>query len=69
MEVYAMDILYVVNVERREPNHTTTDCKLNNRCANCSEDHPFYTRTCPIWKKKILTVKHARNIPYPEAQK
>ena len=51
MEVYAMDTLYVVNVEReREPNHTTIDCNLNNRCANCGEDHPSYTRSCPVWK-------------------
>ena len=55
----------------REPNRTTIDCKLNNRCANCSEDHPSYTRSCPVWKKEkvILTIKHTRNIPYPEAWK
>ena len=69
MEVYAMDILYAVNVER-ESNHTTINCNLNNRCANC-EDHLSYTRSCPAWKKEkeILTIKHTRNIPYPEARK
>ena len=54
-----------------EPNHTTINCNLNNRCANCDEDHPSYTRSCPAWKKEkeILTIKHTRNIPYPEARK
>ena len=36
---------------KREQNHTTIDCKFNI-CANCGEDHPSYTRTCPVWKKK-----------------
>ena len=51
----------------REPNHTTIDCNLNNRCANCGENHP----SCPVWKKEkeILTIKHTRNISYPEAWK
>ena len=64
MGVYAMDILYVVNVESENIN-------LNNRCANCGEDHPSYTRSCPAWKKEkeILTIKHTKNIPYPEARK
>ena len=55
----------------REPNHTTINCNLNNRCANCGEDHSSSTRSCPAWKKEkeILTIKHTKNIPYPEAQK
>ena len=55
----------------REPNHTTINCNLNNRCANCDEDHPSYSRSCPAWKKEkeILTIKHTKNIPYPEARK
>ena len=55
----------------REPNHTTINCNLNTRCANCDEDHPSYTRSCPAWKKEkeILTIKHTKNIPYPEARK
>ena len=53
----------------KEPNHTTIDCKLNNKCATCGEDHPSYTRSCPVWKKEILTIKHTRNIPYPETRK
>ena len=70
MEVYAMDTLNVVNVER-EPNHITINYKLNNRCANCDEDHPSDTRIFPVWKKEkeILTIKHTRNLPYPEAPK
>ena len=50
----------------REPNHTTINCNVN-RYANCSENHPSYTRSCPAWKK-ILTIKHKEH-PYPEAQK
>ena len=50
-----------------EPNHSTINCNLNNRCAICGEDYPSYTRSCP--KKEILTIKHTRNIPYPEFRK
>ena len=55
----------------RESNHTTTDCKLNNKCANAGEDHLSYSRTYPVWEKEkeILTIKHSRNLSYPEAWK
>ena len=55
----------------KERENQTTDCKLNNRYANCGEDHSSYTRSCSVWKKEkeILIIKHTRNIPYPEAQK
>ena len=67
MEVYATDTLYMVNAEKE--NQTTPILTANSTTANCDEDHPSYTRTCPTWEKEILTVKHTRNIPYPEAQK
>ena len=73
MEVYAMDALYVVNVGReREPN-----CTLPT--ANSTVDVPTAVKTThPMLehvqsrepkKNEILTVKHTRNIPYPEARK
>ena len=52
MEMNAMDTLFVVNVEKTKPNHNTIDCNLNNRCVNCSEDHPSYKRSCLGWKNK-----------------
>ena len=68
MELYAMDTLYVLNAERE--NQIIPSLTANSTtCANCSENHPSYTRTCSVWKKEILTIKHTRNIPYPEAQK
>ena len=63
-----MDTLYVLNAERE--NQITPSLTANSTtCANCSENHPSYTRTCSVWKKEILPIKHTRNIPYPEAQK
>ena len=42
--------------------HPTIDYNLNNRCANCNEDHPSYTRSCPAWKKKKnLNYKNPKN--------
>ena len=68
MGVYAMDILYVVNVESE--NQT-----IPPSTAISTTDVPTAVKTihpsCPSWKKekKILTIKHTKNIPYPEAWK
>ena len=71
MAVYAMDTLYVVNVERENqtiPPSTaisTTDVPTAVKTIHSIPDH------APVWKKEkeILTIKHTRNIPYPEARK
>ena len=66
-----MDILYVVNVERENQTIPPSTAISKTDVPTCSEDHPSYTRSCPAWKKEkeILTIKHTRNIPYPEARK
>ena len=61
MGVYTTDILYVVNLESENQ-------IIPPSTAISTTDVP---RSCPAWKKEkeILTIKHTKNIPYPEARK
>ena len=72
MEIYATDALYVVNAEKE--NQTTLPST-----ANSTTDLPTVVKTThPILehaqsikkkKKKISSIKHSRNISYPETPK
>ena len=55
----------------RNPEHDSRNCVKNAQCANCGDNHPAYAKVCQKWKKEkeIMTVKHTRNIPYPDARK
>ena len=71
MEVYAMDTLYVINEERENqtiPPSTaisTTDLPTAMKTTYPIPDHAQSGKK----RKKILTIKHTRNIPYPAARK
>ena len=47
------------------------DCQQLPKCANCKQNHSADYKECELWKKekRILEVKHAKNISYPEARK
>ncbi|GFU00675.1 uncharacterized protein TNCV_4818391 [Trichonephila clavipes] len=51
--------------------HSSTDCRLEQKCVNCSQPHTFDSKLCSKWKaeKEIHTIKTNRNLPYPEARK
>ena len=70
IEVYATDTLYVVNVERE--NQTIPPLTANSTTdvpTAVKTTHPIPEHTQSGKKKKILTIKHTRNISYPEARK
>jgi hypothetical protein len=51
--------------------HKDTDCsELQPKCANCSGDHPAYSRQCPEWNKQqaIVQIKTERNVSFNEAK-
>ena len=65
-----MDTLYVVNVARE--NQTippSTAIPTTNVPTVVKTIHPIPDHAQSGKKKVILTIKHTRNIPYPEAQK
>ena len=51
--------------------HKDTNCpEQEPKCANCSGDHPAYSRQCPEWIKQqaIVKIKTERNISFNEAK-
>ena len=71
MGVYAMDILYVVNVEcENQTIPPSTAISTTDVPTVVKTIHPIADHAHPGKKKKeILTIKHTKNIPYPEARK
>ncbi|XP_064456600.1 uncharacterized protein LOC135367290 [Ornithodoros turicata] len=53
-----------------DQNHTAKTCQNKIKCANCSGNHPVYSRSCPQWQqeKDILRIKATENITYKEAK-
>ena len=47
------------------------DCTTAAKCRNCEENHPTYSRKCPIFIKEqeILAVKARNNLSYAEARR
>ena len=47
------------------------DCQQPLKCANYKQNHSVNSKECKLWKKdkRILEVKHTKNICYPEARK
>ena len=45
------------------------DCQKPPKCANCKQNHSADSKECKLWKKRILEVKHTKNISYPEVRK
>ena len=47
------------------------DCQQPPKCANCKQDHSANSKECELWRKekRILEVKHTKNISYPEVRK
>ena len=56
---------------QRGSDHDQQACNEDPKCANCSEAHPAYSKTCSAWKreKEILRIKYTQNISFPEARK
>ena len=54
----------------REEGHTDQSCVKPCKCANCSGDHPAYSKQCPHWRKQaeITKVKTERGISFRDAQ-
>ena len=47
------------------------DCQQPPKCANCKQNHSADSEECELWRKekRILEVKHTKNISYPEVRK
>ena len=46
------------------------DCQQPPKCTNCEQNHSADSKECELWRKKrILEVKHTKNISYSEARK
>ena len=45
------------------------DCLKEITCANCRQDHPAYAKSCVVYKKEIIEVKHKRNVSFLEARR
>ena len=54
---------------RETRNHI--DYQQPPKCANCKQNHSADSKECELWRKekRILEVKHTKNISYPEARK
>lgn len=52
-------------------NSQHSDCKKDQKCANCYKEHSADFKGCEIWKreKEITRIKHTKNITFPEARK
>ena len=51
--------------------HEADGCTKTIQCFNCKGEHFASAKSCPKWisEKEIQTVKHTKNISYPEARK
>ena len=47
------------------------DCQQPPKCANGKQNHSADSKECELWRKekRILEIKHTKNISYPEARK
>ncbi|CAL1267232.1 unnamed protein product [Larinioides sclopetarius] len=54
-----------------EIGHNSKTCTSTPKCSNCKEDHPSYSRKCPLWvqEKEIQAIKVSQNISFAEARK
>ncbi|GFY26334.1 putative RNA-directed DNA polymerase from transposon X-element [Trichonephila clavipes] len=52
------------------PNPLSGEGNGQEKCINCKDDHPLYSRSCNTWKleKEIITVKIKSRLTYPEAR-
>ncbi|GFU00772.1 uncharacterized protein TNCV_4819221 [Trichonephila clavipes] len=50
---------------------SSVDCRLEQKCVNCSQPHTSDSKLCSKWKaeKEIQAIKTNRNISYTEARK
>ena len=55
----------------KDTGHVEEDCLKEIICAKCRQDHPFYARSCDVYRKEkeILRVKHKRNVCLLESRK
>ncbi len=54
-----------------EVGHDSEKCTRTPKCVNCKDDHPSFSRSCPVWirEKEVQTVKNQKNISYSEARR
>ncbi|GBL76974.1 hypothetical protein AVEN_12639-1 [Araneus ventricosus] len=54
-----------------ESGHEETVCTKPEKCGNCKDNHPSYSKSCPKWKleKEIQIVKITKKISIQEARK
>ena len=43
----------VRRIEGVNPNHMKEDCPNQNKCSNCLENYPTFSRTCNIYKREM----------------
>ena len=53
----------------KDPDHAEEDCLKEIRCAHYQLDHLAYARTCTVYQKEIIEVKHKRNVSFLEARR
>ena len=53
------------------PNDANVQCTNPPKCANCSGNHPAYSKDCPRWtiEKQVQQVKATNNISFVEARR
>ena len=52
--------------------HSDMNCQSPSmKCTNCNQDHPSYSKSCPVWmkEKQIQKIKVTQNITFSEARK
>ena len=53
------------------PNDANVQCTNPPKCANCSGNHPAYSKDCPRWtiEKQVRQVKATNNMSFVEARR
>ncbi|GFW59765.1 uncharacterized protein TNCV_4718561 [Trichonephila clavipes] len=60
-----------VTISPHKTLNSSRDCRLEQKCINCSQPHTSDSKLCSKWKaeKEIQAIKTNRNISYAEARK
>ena len=56
---------------QKDTDYMEEDFSNENKCSNCLENHPAFSKTCNIYKreKEIIELKYRRNIKFLEEWK
>ena len=60
------------NCSSLEHSHSRENpCQQKASCTNCGQEHPAYSKKCPVWiqEKEVITLKTTKDISFPQARR